>query len=89
MIHAGAFKIYFAAVVMVLGGVSLLTNQKLYRFLVKPRFEFVIFSTVPVQTIGLRNSTETADCLDDFETSHSVPSMFVFSTPPTSFHGFE
>ena len=45
VIHAGAFKIYFAAVVMVLGGVSLLTNQKLYRFLVKPRFElnFVIF----------------------------------------------
>ena len=42
VIHAGAFKIYFAAVVMVLG-VSLLTNQKLYRFLVKPRFEFVIF----------------------------------------------
>ena len=27
------------------------------------------FSTVPVQTIGLRSSTETADCLDDFETS--------------------
>ena len=43
MIHTGAFKIYFAAVVMVLGGVSLLANQKLYRYLVKPRFEFVIF----------------------------------------------
>ena len=43
VIHAGAFKIYFAAVVMVLGGVSLLTNQKLYRFLVKPLFEFVVF----------------------------------------------
>ena len=26
-------------------------------------------STVPVQTIGLRSSTETADCLDDFETT--------------------
>ena len=38
-----AFKIYFAAVVMVLGGVSLLTNQKLYRFLVKPHFEFTVF----------------------------------------------
>ena len=43
VIHTGAFKIYFAAVVMVLGGVSLLTNQKLYRFLVKPHFEFAIF----------------------------------------------
>ena len=43
VIHAGAFKIYFAAVVMVLGGVSLLINQKLDRFLVKPRFEFVMF----------------------------------------------
>ena len=69
MIHAGALKIYFAAVVMVLGGGSLLTNQKLYRFLVKPRFEFYRFSTMPIQTIGLRSSTETADCLDDFETT--------------------
>ena len=38
-----AFEICFAAVVMVFGGVSLLTNQKLYRFLVKPRFELVIY----------------------------------------------
>ena len=40
------FEICFAAVVMVFGGVSLLTNQKLYRFLVKPRFELVVFPAV-------------------------------------------
>ena len=37
------FEICFAAVVMVFGGVSLLTNQRLYRFLVKPRFELGVF----------------------------------------------
>ena len=37
------FEICFAAVVMVFGGVSLLTNQRLYRFLVKPRFEMGFF----------------------------------------------
>ena len=37
------FEICFAAVVMVFGGVSLLTNQRLYRFLVKPRFELGFF----------------------------------------------
>ena len=38
-----AFEICFAAVVMVFGGVSLITNQKLNRFKVKPRLELAIF----------------------------------------------
>ena len=63
-----AFKIYFAAVVMVLGGVSLLTNQKLYRFLVKPHFEFTVFPQFRSRLFGARSFTETADSLDDFET---------------------
>ena len=37
------FEICFAAVAMVFGGVSLLTNQSLYRFLVKPRFYLGVF----------------------------------------------
>ena len=37
-----AFEICFAAAAMVLEGVSLLTNQKLYQFLVKPYFELAI-----------------------------------------------
>ena len=69
VIHAGAFKIYFAAVVMVLGGVSLLTNQKLYRFLVKPRFEFVIFPQFRSRLSVCGALPETAECLDDFETT--------------------
>ena len=30
------------------------------------------FSTFPVQTLGLRNFTETAECLDDLETRSAV-----------------
>ena len=40
------FEICFTAVVMVFGGVSLLTNQRLYRFLVKPRFELRVFPVI-------------------------------------------
>ena len=71
-----AFKIHFAAVVMVLGGVSLLTNQKLYRFLVKPHFEFTVFPQFRSRLFGARSFTETADSLDDFETSCS-PQLFI------------
>ena len=41
-----AFEICFAAVAMVFGGVSLSTNQRLYRFLVKSRFKLVVFPAV-------------------------------------------
>ena len=66
-----AFEICFAAVVMVFGDMSLLTNQKLYRFLVKPRFELslAIFPVYQSRPIGVRSFTETAVCLDDFETN--------------------
>ena len=64
----GAFEICFAAVAMVFGGVSLLTNQKLYRFLVNPRFELEIFPVNRSRPIGVWRFTETADCLDDLET---------------------
>ena len=47
-----AFEICVAAVVMMFGGVSLLTNQKLYRFLVKHRFELSIFQLIgPDQSV--------------------------------------
>ena len=52
-----AFEICFAAVVMVFGGVSRLTHQKLYRFLVKPRFElaiFPVFRSRPSDCVALR-----------------------------------
>ena len=75
-----AFEICFAAVIMVFGGVSLLNNQTLYRVLVKPRFELArmiclvlaIFPSFSVQTIGVQSFTETADCLDDFETNIQI-----------------
>ena len=40
-----AFGICFhgTAVAMEFGGVSVLTNQRLYRFLVKPLFDFIFF----------------------------------------------
>ena len=63
------FEIRFAAVVMVFGGVSLLTNQRLYRFLVKPRNELGVYPVDRSRPIGARSFTETADCLDDFETT--------------------
>ena len=63
-----AFEICFAAVVMVFGGVSLLTNQKLYRFLVKPRFELVGFPAFQSRLLVCGALPETAECLDDFET---------------------
>ena len=63
------FEICFATVVMVFGGVSLLTNQRLYRFLVKPRFELGVFPVIRSRPIGARSFRETADCLDDFETT--------------------
>ena len=63
-----AFAIGFAAVVIVFGGVSLLTNQKHYRFLVKPRLERSIFPVYRSRPICLRSFTETTDCLNDFET---------------------
>ena len=63
------FEIYFAAVVMVFGGVSLLTNQRLYRFLVKPRFELGVFPADQSRLSVCGALPETADGLDDFETS--------------------
>ena len=39
------------------------------------------FSTVLVQTIGLRSFTETADCLDDFETIFPVLRIFQTRNP--------
>ena len=65
-------EICFAAVVMVFGGVSLLTNQRLYRFLVKPRFELGVFPVIRSRPIGARSFTETADCLDDVETKRKI-----------------
>ena len=66
MLHV--FVICFAAVVMVFGGVSLLTNQMLYRFLVKTRFELGVFPVIRSRPIGARSLTETAYCLDNCET---------------------
>ena len=63
-----AFKICFAAVVMVFGGMSLSTNQMLYRFFVKPRFELVVFPAVQSRLSVCGALPETAECLDDFET---------------------
>ena len=62
------FEICFAAVVMVFGGVSLLTNQRLYRFLVKPRFELGVFPADQSRLSVCGALPETAECLDDFET---------------------
>ena len=59
------FEICFAAVAMVFGGVSLLTNQMLYRFLVKPRLKLGVFPVIRSRPIGARSFTETADCLDE------------------------
>ena len=89
VIHAleRTFEICFAAVVIVFEGVSLLTNQKLYPVLVKPRFELAIFLAFPVQTLRLRSFMETAECLDDFETckwdfySKYVKKMHIFDVP--------
>ena len=68
------FEICFAAVAMVFGGVSLLTNQRFYRILVKPRFELRVFPVIRSRPIGARSFTETPDCLDDFETTVSAQS---------------
>ena len=75
------FEICFAAVVMVFGGVSLLTNQRLYRFLVKPRLELGVFPAIRSRLIGARSFTETADCLDDFETSFGALFIKRFEDP--------
>ena len=63
-----AFDICFAAVVIVFGGVSLSTNQRLYRFVVKPRFELVVFPAEQSRLSVCGALPETAECLDDFET---------------------
>ena len=62
------YEICFAAVVMVFGGVSLLTNQRLYRFLDKPRFELGVFPADQSRLSVCGALPETAECLDDFET---------------------
>ena len=67
-----AFEICFAAVVMLFVGVSLTTNQRLYRFLVKPRFELVVFPAVQSRLSVCGALPETAECLDNFETKVSV-----------------
>ena len=67
-----AFEICFVAVVMVFGGVSLLTNGKLYQFSVKPRFELVVFPAVQSRLLVCGALPETAKCLDDFETMYTV-----------------
>ena len=64
-----AFEICFAAVVMVFGGMSLSTNQRIYRFLVKPRFELVVFPADQSRLSVCGASPKTAECLDDFETT--------------------
>ena len=66
------FEICFAAVVMVFGGVSLLTNQRLYRILVKPRFELGVFPADQSRLLVCGALPETAECLDDFETKQPV-----------------
>ena len=71
------FEICFAAVVMVFGGVSLLTNQKLYRFLVKPRFELGVFPADQSRLLVCGALPETAECLDDFETNDNEVMEYV------------
>ena len=73
------FEICFAAVVMVFGGVSLLTNQRLYRFLVKPRFELGVFPADQSRLSVCGALPETAECLDDFETSTGYSQILVCS----------
>ena len=68
-----AFEICSAAVVMVFGGVSLSTNQRLYRVSVKPRFKLVVFPGDQSRLSVYGALPETAECLDDFETnSHTL-----------------
>ena len=77
------FEICFAAVVMVFGGVSLLTNQRLYRFLVKPRFELGVFPADQSRLSVCGALPETAECLDDFETKTSPEKPALDRIPPS------
>ena len=67
VIHAARFRnvSVFTAVVMVFGGVSLLTNQELCRFWLNLVLNLRFF-----ERFGLRSFTERSGCLDDFETGN-------------------
>ena len=72
VIHTARFQNLFRCSCHGDGGVSLSTNQRLYRFLVKPRFELVVFPANQSRLSVYGALSETAECLDDFETNAIV-----------------